>query len=431
MVNNYIFFTFIIISTLSINALAKKILKREWVLWLCSTAPFIIMTRFMWKVTVGNGDDFIKAYYPAGKQVLQNPFSMYHREGADVCVSGFVNIPLLAYVFTPLNVLSETDAARLFRIIGILAIFITWYLLIKITQTFDWRAVVLTGLFIINGPLYYSVKIGNSTHFVLLLLVVAYYFNSRKMAIWNGVLVAITAFIKVPLWLLGFYYLARKKWWVVAGYGAALIAIVGASLLLFGTKLHLAWYQECIAPFADKPIGAFNVQSVNSFLARLLLNAQLNSWQLLEISWDFKVARAFLLFLLVGVVIFVFWRSKSPNNVKEKNLEFSIVLCLALVISPIAWTHYYLLLLLPYSLYIADKLAVPQGWRWATSIWLSAFLISLPVIFESQDAVVQFLFFKVLISHYFFGGIILLGVLLAARLQNNNHPQPSNSKLEV
>jgi hypothetical protein len=73
-------------------------------------------------------------------------------------------------------------------------------------------------------------------------------------------------------------------------------------------------------------------------------------------------------------------------------------------------------LLLPFALYLGKRLAVPQGGIWSNLMLVSILLTSLPVITaETSNTLVRFLYSKLLISHYFFGGIILLGVLLAAR----------------
>ena len=61
-------------------------------------------------------------------------------------------------------------------------------------------------------------------------------------------------------------------------------------------------------------------------------------------------------------------------------LEFSIVLVLAVVTSPVSWSHYYLLLLLPWALYLGGRLGLPDD---AATRWLMAggmLLASLPVI---------------------------------------------------
>ena len=57
---------------------------------------------------------------------------------------------------------------------------------------------------------------------------------------------------------------------------AARRAIGGAvllSLAVFGLEINIGWYQNCIEPFVGGVMPAFNVQSIDGFLARLRTGA--------------------------------------------------------------------------------------------------------------------------------------------------------------
>ncbi|HEY9711187.1 MAG TPA: glycosyltransferase family 87 protein [Oculatellaceae cyanobacterium] len=425
----YLIFVLLILVTVGVNTISHNfLLKQRWNLWLGYGVPALYMIIFMWIVSdhFPLFSDFNVAYYPAGRLILQNPSELFQEDDLKN-ILGFVNIPIIAILFTPFSFLSLPNAHLLLAVLSGLAIFTACYFLVKLTKVSGSERLALLGLFVINGPLYYSLRQGNSTHFVLLLLLAGLFCIQAKREIWLGSLLAIAGLLKIPLFLLGIYYLMRGRLRVVVGFSATLLAILGASLILFGFDLHLAWFQHCIQPYAGKPMPAFNVQSVDGFLARLLTNSDLIKWVPIEVSWDFKVIRYALLSLLVGTAIWVCWRSKPPSTLEVENLEFSIVLCLALVISPISWTHYYLFLLLPLSLYLGKRLAVPKGQLWFNLVLLSTLLISLPVKLPPQPSnpVLSLVISKFLVSHYFFGGLLLLGVLLAARWQNSKRVELS------
>ena len=419
---SYLFYIFFILFTVGLNTIALRLLKQRWNLWLGCGIPALCMMLFMWKASEPNPAflDFTTAYYPASKLIIENPSELYNKLGAD----GFVNIPIIAFLFTPFSLFNEPTAQIIMTVLGILALLATYYSLVKLTNIHGWKKIALFGVFVINGPLYYSLKEGNTTHFVLLLLLAAV-FCLQGRQIWAGVFLAITALIKLPLLIFGFYLAARMRWQALLGFITTLVVIVGSSLLLFGVDLHLTWFYECIQPYTSKPISLYNVQSVDGFLIRLLTSPNLlNTMVPIEVDWSFKLMRYLLLALLIGGSIWICWRSKTPTTSEVQNLEFCIVLCLALITSPISWTHYYLLLLLPLSLYLCDRLAVPQDRSIVNLMVLATVLISLPV--KRVDAVIVLRFF---ISHYFFGGILLLGVLLAARWHTSRHPQLSQSSI--
>lgn len=413
----YIVFILIILFTLGINTITHNFLKRRWNLWLGYGVPALLMILFLGRASTPPRydwfGDFFGAYYIAGRLIIQNPSKLY-----DFSENwGFVNIPIIAFLFTPFAALDRRTAVISFTILGGLAILATYHFLIKLTKVFGWKRIALLGLFVVNGPLYHSLWYGNPSHFVLLFLLATLFCLEKQRNFWLGVLLAIAALFKIPLFLLSVYFAMRGRWQVILGFGAALLVIVGSSLLLLGLDLHLAWLHH-IGQFSSKAVSAYNVQSVDGFLARLVYNTnnELRNWQPIDVSWKFKVIRYALLSLLVGTTIWVCWRSKPPKTLEVENLEFSIVLCLALVISPISWSHYYLFLLLPFALYLGNKLAVPQKPLWSSLVVASILLTSLPVITANPaNPVLGFLYSKLLISHYFFGGILLLGVLLAAR----------------
>jgi hypothetical protein len=246
--------------------------------------------------------------------------------------------------------------------------------------------------------------------------VLVLFFLEKKRDIICGILLAIVTLIKPPIGFLVIYFIFRKRWRVIFGFAVTLVAVTGVSILLFGYQLHLFWLQNVFFRFSNQPLASFNVQSVSGLLARLLTNASLISWQPIVVQWEFKLIQYILVSLLVGGTIWICMRSKSSQTLEVQNLEFSIFLCLALIISPISWTHYYLLMLLPLTLYFGNKLAVPKRKIWLGFVMLSILLISLPEIALPERVIYSSNFWvRLLVSHYFFGGVLLLGILLVAR----------------
>ena len=61
--------------------------------------------------------DYRTAYYPAGKAVLDDPASLGGADGEGV--NGFVNLPIVAYLFAPFSMLSLRYAIGLFTVCGL------------------------------------------------------------------------------------------------------------------------------------------------------------------------------------------------------------------------------------------------------------------------------------------------------------------------
>jgi hypothetical protein len=365
--------------------------------------------------------DFTQAYYPAGRAILEDVSRLYERISAceATAICGFVNIPIIALLFSPLSVLPLNSAHALFGLLSLLCVTATIYMMWRISDASSRTKYVIVLLFVINGPLFYSLKEGNLTHFVLLALVAGLLCIDRKRDAWAGVFFAMAAIIKLPLLLFAGYFLARRRWDVIRGYCAILVGVCSISILYAGWNSHVEWYREAVLPFANKGLSAFNVQSIDAFLLRLGDDTRLYDWKPYDVSWEFRLLRHFFAAALVGLSWLVFRRSPEPSNMRTVALELSMVLCVALIISPVSWTHYYLLLLLPLSLYAGRQLAIPFHGGWLAAVAVCVLLISPPVTFVSPNSWLGAqMVNKFLMSHYL-GGAVLLWLLLGyARWQN-------------
>lgn len=365
--------------------------------------------------------DFCKAYFPAGQAALRNPASMYNKlyAGTPMETVGFVNVPIVGLLFAPLAMFQRGTAMVLFTLIGIGAVLLACHLLVKLTRVTGWRLLTLCIVVMINGPLWNSIREGNLTHLVFLLLVMAIWCLANRRDRMAGLCLAIAGLIKLPMFLLAIYFGLKKRWQVMAGFCVSLLTIMGTSLLLFGMDLHLYWWRECIDPFAGRPLAAFNVQSLSGFLARCLPEGHLLNWLPMNVDWRFKALHKILLGCLLAGTAWACWRTRTPKEEIGVFTEFSLVLCLALIISPISWTHYYLLLVIPMALYLGNRLSVPATKPWLIVMVISALLLSPPVLLVKGET----RWSRFLVSHYFFGGLLLLGVLMAARMRMAHRPR--------
>jgi hypothetical protein len=362
--------------------------------------------------------DFFKAYYLAGEALLADEVAALYREGAEVT---FVNMPILAYLFAPLARLDDSDAGWTFLALGLTATFISWALLARIGRYSVSSAGLLAFIFLINGPMVNSLREGNSTHFLLLLLALVLLLWRGGWDYSAGLVLGFCALFKLPLLLLGGYFLLRRNWRILAGGATMAAALIGLSLWLFGLATHIAWYRVCVEPYMSGVIPAFNVQSIDAFLLRLSTGAALlQDWVPMPLPPVYRVIRSILLLAIYGASIALLWRAgrrepapRISGAFSTRELtEFSLVLTVALVTSPLAWTHYYLLLLLPWSLYQGGLLSLPDDTRSRLLMWSALALISLPVLMPDwSQGVATELMARTVVSLWLFGGLLMLVAL--------------------
>ena len=361
--------------------------------------------------------DFEKAYYAAAVAVHQGgPQALWPLiEQAE-----FVNWPIEVYLFVPFAWFGQDVAERIFLFLGIVATAGAFALL---SQGSNLRTkAVLLLLFLANGPLWYSLMtMGNTTHFILLALVCSLLLLQRRQMYMAGLLIGMAAAIKPMISIFILYFFYRRNYRAALSSAAVIAAMAVLSLLFFGLPITREWYQHCIVEFARHPIGAFNNQSVSAFLLRLHTGpAYLHDWHGQALAGNFHIlAKTVPLFLLL-LTGYAGWKwrkefmtAPQPDAHSADIFDFSLLTTLCVVTSPLSWTHYYLLLLLPWSFYITGRLPHDDGPMASWPVWGSIILSSLPVIYPAHlPEPVATWAARSVASAWFMGGVLLLSALL-------------------
>ena len=330
--------------------------------WLAVAALGIAAQAILWSISEPADlfSDFYKAYFPAADRLL-NEGAVATWETTESAAVGFVNLPILAWLFVPLALLGEPAAGWAFLAVGVVAVAVTYVLLLRLGDFDVTRGAMLALSILASGPLVNSLREGNTTHFILLLLVVALLLWRAGAEYAAGLVLGVCALFKLPLMLFGLYVLLRGRWRIVAGGATTIGAAALLSLAVFGLQINIDWYRNCIDPFIGGVMPAFNVQSIDGFLARLESGpALLMEWTPLAASLWHKIVRSLVLsaMFILAFVAMVRGGDRSATGgrpFERVALEFSIVLVLAVVTSPVSWSHYYLLMLLPWALYLGGR----------------------------------------------------------------------------
>lgn len=375
--------------------------------------------------------DFFKAYHPVGRLLLEDgPEPTWLT--SDASVFGFVNNPIVGYLFVPFALFEEDPAAWIYLAFGAAATAAALLLLLRFMCADVHTAAAVTLLFLVNGPLANSLREGNTTHLVLLLLIAAlalWRANTRFLA---GAVLGVCALIKLPLLLFGVYFLIRGRWRIVAGGATAIIGLLGLSAAVFGIGTNLGWYACCVEPFMTGVIPAFNVQSLDGFLIRLATGVEgLQNWHPVTPTILHRVVRIAIVAAILAAVFALIRRparggapaetGSAPPSPRDL-LEFVLVLVLAILVTPVAWTHYYLWLLLPVALYLGGELP-PFDAAARRLLWTGYGLGALPIIVLPLgpgwfgDIAV-----RSLVSIWFIGGALMFAALARCAWQARRTP---------
>jgi hypothetical protein len=322
--------------------------------------------------------DFTRAYWTAGRDVMNGweGLAPHFERG----IGGFVNLPVLAYLFAPFALVDAQTAAWIITVIGIAAVIYAWWKIGKLYE-FDLRTKVFS-LFLIAafGPLIYSFKEANTTHILLVPLVLGIAAMRDGKDYRAGALIAIAALLKPLLMLIGVIAFLRGRIKVALGGAAVIGATALLSLAVFGWDAHVHWYEESIQPFSSAPMPAYNTQSIASSLSRAERGPP-DYWifDVAPLSAPFQIALYLAYAALFAALLWALapWKSLRADN-RQFEGEVMLALMLAMLISTLAWTHYFALAVLPAAWLWREVRDHGLGVKLALAL---AYVMAAPIVF--------------------------------------------------
>ncbi len=382
--------------------------------------------------------DFLNAYYPAGKAILHHD-SATMRELIGKGTAGFVNIPIVAYVFAPFALFPAKIAAVLYTLIGLAVTVTAWFLLVRAFRLELRERWLLALLFLVNGPLMNGIKWGNLSYFILCALAGGLVLVREGRSGAAGALLGVATIIKPPLALFGLFFLFRRDVHGVLGYAAVGMVTVLASLLVFGWADNLIWFETSIVQYSHSWLSTFTVQSIPAFLIRLRPGIGIDyTDSIAQIPTHGEhLINSILTGLLLITAIVACNRASSRITANtehqvgvRRDLQYILVLCLVLVSSPLSWAHYYAWLLMPAAFFLGPRqtMASSQTVRWLG--WLAIALVTPLVMRPSAfGALGQTSIYRIfLVSHLLYSALLWFGLTVwwlvssGRRLAARNEP---------
>jgi hypothetical protein len=392
-----------------------------------------------WKIDYPYSIDF-QVYWLAGVRIAAgNAASLYEPGGGPaegtpraMAAHEFKNIPVVALAFAPFARLDYARAKRWFWWTGLGALLLSGVLLGRFVlppsagapgTRVAWSLALICSL----APAHTALRHGQTTPLVLLALT-GYLAAALRGRPWlAGACLALASVVKLPVLALGGVDALRARLRQVAAWLLGLAALVGASIELFGPGLHRQ-YLAGLEEQAGSVMTGHNNQSIAAALTRLAGPAPVNDWQPRPLAPGVEAASlvlsAVLAALLVGAVLRARGRSGSATR---RLLEFPAALALGLVVLPVAWDHYFLLLAPGLA-----ALAVGLGRRGllvhpavAATLGFAFVALAVPTpgwLLERGPA--AGLPGAVLLSHYFLGALVVFALAVAGLLTREPRGDP-------
>ncbi|MEX0704134.1 MAG: glycosyltransferase family 87 protein [Planctomycetales bacterium] len=257
--------------------------------------------------------------------------------------------PAAVLLAIPFGRLSYSDAQFAWNLVGLAAFFTSLWLIVRELKirVSAWGVAIFLSLLLVCDPFRQTINQGQ-VNFVLLLLIVLAWIADRRGRAWGaGLCVAAAACVKLYPALFFFLFAARRDWRTLAwGIGGGLgITLFTAAVL--GPQAYLDYLGKplsALQPFTNE----WGNVSLLAFWQRLFGPPRENLVLLFESERLGKLLAALSAGALLAVLGRVAWRAETRD---ERDFAFAATATAMLLLTPIAWQHYFVLLSLPLLLF--------------------------------------------------------------------------------
>lgn len=231
-----------------------------------------------------------------------------------------------------------------------------------------------------SWPSFNAVILGQVTFFILPVLMLAFVLCHREKWMWMTIVVAFLASIKLFFLLFLFFFIAKKQWRYAILFIVLFAAFFFLPLLYFKWNDYVAYFQ-----LVHNPIDIFERStrlengSLLGFITSVivLISTPGQAHNILPVQF---------IFLLVSAYIMIRWVYYYQQYIAlctryADEIAFSLIVMLALFLSPLSWTYYQLFLMVPIVVMLKRERECVFPWYFYGLLLLSLcfpFLVGVP-----------------------------------------------------
>ncbi len=340
-----------------------------------------------WSIDQPYSIDF-QTYWLAGKRVAAGEASSLYAPGGgpaegiplELPAREFKNLPIVSALFVPFAGLDYLAGKRAFWWLGLAAILLA----ARLVSARDEGLLAAVALFAAMDPAHVSLRHGQTTPLVLLVLAGALASLRGGRDRLAGTLVGLACLVKFPPLALVAGFVLRGNRRAALAALATIGAGVALSLALFGPALH-AEYLRGLAEHAGTVMTGHNNQSLLAAATRFLVPSPALDWTPRAAP---LAAKAIAWALAAGLAAVL---ALSLRESAGLGAFYTAAMTLGTIALPVAWDHY-LLLLAPGVFLLSEELGergLLARSRWGAPFALGALAILLPTphrLLEAADS---------------------------------------------
>jgi alpha-1,2-mannosyltransferase len=279
--------------------------------------------------------------------------------------------PVAVLLTLPLGKLSYPDAMLVWNLATFVLFLVAVALVVReLRMPFTGLSLLPATALIVGGfPVFFQVAEGQLNCLLAFLLTVGWVADRRGFQAAAGVAVGAAAAIKLtPLFLL-VYFVAARRWRGAVALVAAFLALNGAAVAVLGIDAFRFYVTDVVPSVAER----FQTSSRNSAIAGfwLRLFAPHPEVRMLALAREPLVATIVAGILRAIVVVLTTWLTWRADSVESRDRAFAVALVAMLLVAPLTWAHYFLLLLLPVGLvWMRTPGVLPRLFMWLVFVVL-------------------------------------------------------------
>ena len=208
-------------------------------------------------------------------------------------------------------------------------------------------------------PLIWALAIGQTSLIILALIVAAILCAKTEREPAAGVLLGLATAIKLTPALLLLYFLLRGRRRLALWGGAVAAACTAIGAIVAGTSTTIRFFTE-VASGLSGGTAYFLNQSLAGFFERLIGSGDVRQVVVATGSAAGTLATVVSICLIAFTYHCLRRRPGRPEGL-ALDLEVSAVMLLTLIVSPISWTHHYLIITIPLYTIVAAAIRQPRS----------------------------------------------------------------------
>lgn len=357
-------------------------------------------------------------------------FETAKRSGFQFAPTRYVYLPIFLAPFKLLTKFSFPTAATLWLIFNLICvitvIFLEWYLTKDLPHPIL-RLMLIISLNLCSFPLFYALKLGQTSIIVYLVVCLIYYSTAKKHDSLAGIFLGIIIALKFSPLLFVLYFLYRKRYTLVISCTLTVVTILLISIISYGLPPHKI-YWNYLSDLSSLRIAAWSNQSMDAFLLRLFTKTTILHFYPIKVTTLFSIVSYAISLSVMGIVYLSLKGEKNLNYQRLYPLEFSAIILCLLIMPSISWLHYLTLTTLSIILTV---IAYCRLYPYRSWIIIPLIIISYAMIvfyIDHLSLVADFgqgYFTKLLLSFPFMGACLIL--LINLSLIKVNRTTPSNN----